>query len=326
MPKDGRISTDFTHSRRMKLGNAPLQDRGEDGGSYKVADEVPSNREPTFEENNYVHPGAAWHATPLSEHASTLMHDSRDVSSDVRPKSSDMSWSHQPKDPHTQWENNFDYLSDTRDVAKWQSSEDPIVKRQLIGILDSELETRRFPQTSSEELSLFYKDPQGRVQCPFKGIAIIGWFEAGYFEPIPTASSSIPCRKGASRMLYRSSNCSTSQVASIHDTNHCQAYSHLAQPQPSIRRASAPQTLSVTQNKAAGGKTRVAKIKHAVEIPCNQSDISAIEYYMNISNGSQSVYHRWCTNLLTHHRRHQEKQVAARMSYKTTAPPVVHKL
>ncbi|KAJ1384943.1 GYF-like domain superfamily [Sesbania bispinosa] len=181
MPKDGRISTDFTHSRRMKLGNAPLQDRGEDGGSYRVADEVPSNRDPTFEENNSVRPGAAWHATPLGEHASTLMHDSRDVSGDVRPRSSDMSWSHQPKDPHTQWENNLDYLSDTRDVAKWQSSEDPIVKRQLTGILDSELETRRVPQTSPEELSLFYKDPQGRVQGPFKGIDIIGWFEAGYF-------------------------------------------------------------------------------------------------------------------------------------------------
>lgn len=146
-----------------------------------MADEVPSNRESTQEENNSVHPGTAWRATPLGEHASTLMHGSRDVPSDVRPRSSDMSWSHQPKDPHTQWENNLNYVSDTRDVAKWQSSEDSIVKRQLTGFLDSERETRKVSQTSPEELSLFYKDPQGRVQGPFKGIDIMGWFEAGYF-------------------------------------------------------------------------------------------------------------------------------------------------
>ncbi|XP_061370655.1 protein ESSENTIAL FOR POTEXVIRUS ACCUMULATION 1-like isoform X2 [Gastrolobium bilobum] len=179
--KDGRNSTEFTHSRRMKLGNAPLQDRAEDGGSYRVADEVSSNIESTYEENNSINPGAAWRATPLGERASTLMHDNRDVPSDLRSRNSDMTRSHQPKGPHKQWESNLDYLSDSRDVAKWQSSEDPVVKRQLTGILDGELEIKRVPQTSPEDLSLFYKDPQGRVQGPFKGIDIIGWFEAGYF-------------------------------------------------------------------------------------------------------------------------------------------------
>ncbi|TKY75146.1 PERQ amino acid-rich with GYF domain-containing protein 2 [Spatholobus suberectus] len=179
VPKDGRNSTEFMHSRRMKLVNAPFQDRAEDGGSYRMADEVPSNRESTFEESNSVHPGATWRATPLGEHAGTLMHDSRDVSSD-KSRNSDMSWSHQPKDTHAQWERNLDYLSETRNVAKWQSSGDPI-KRQLSGILDSEFESRTVQQTCPEDLLLFYKDPQGRVQGPFKGIDIIGWFEAGYF-------------------------------------------------------------------------------------------------------------------------------------------------
>ncbi|CAI8599988.1 unnamed protein product [Vicia faba] len=181
VPKDGRNSTEFTHSRQMKLGNAAVQDRGEDGGSYKVADEVHSNSESAFEENSPVHPGTGRRTTSQGEQASSLMHDSKNVPGDVSSKNSDMKWSHQPKDFRSQWENNLDYLSDTRDVAKWQSSEDSIVKRQLPGYLDGELESRRVPQTSPEELSLFYKDPRGQVQGPFKGVDIIGWLEAGYF-------------------------------------------------------------------------------------------------------------------------------------------------
>ncbi|TKY57726.1 PERQ amino acid-rich with GYF domain-containing protein 2 [Spatholobus suberectus] len=180
MPKDGRSSTDFTHARRMKPGSAPFQDRGEDGGSYKVPDEVSGNRDSSFEGNNSAHSGAPWRTTPLGEHATTPFHDGRDVTGDVRLRKTDLN-SPQPKDPHNQWENNLGYLSDSKEVGKWQASEDPLVKRQLSGILDSELETRRVPQTAPEELSLFYKDPKGLIQGPFKGIDIIGWFEAGYF-------------------------------------------------------------------------------------------------------------------------------------------------
>ncbi|XP_019432824.1 PREDICTED: uncharacterized protein LOC109339763 isoform X1 [Lupinus angustifolius] len=175
VPKDGRGSTDSTHTRRMKP-----QDRGEDGGSYSVADDVPINRDSSFEGNTIVHPGATWRATPLGEHSSSLLHDSRDVPSDVRPRKVDKS-SHQPNDPHNQQETNLAYLSDSKDVSKWQANDDPNVKRKLSGIFDSELETRRVPQTAPEELSLFYKDPKGQIQGPFKGIDIIGWFEAGYF-------------------------------------------------------------------------------------------------------------------------------------------------
>ncbi|XP_017436263.1 protein ESSENTIAL FOR POTEXVIRUS ACCUMULATION 1 isoform X4 [Vigna angularis] len=178
--KDGRNTTEFTHSRRIKLVNSPLQDRVEDNGSYRMVDKVPSNRESTFEESNSVHPGATWRGTPLGEHAGTVVHESRDVSSDIKSRNPGMSWSHQPNDTQAQWEHNLDYLSETRDVAKWQSSGYPI-KRQLSGILDGEFESRRVQQTCPEDLSLFYKDPQGHIQGPFKGIDIIGWFEAGYF-------------------------------------------------------------------------------------------------------------------------------------------------
>ncbi|KAE9603576.1 putative GYF-like domain-containing protein [Lupinus albus] len=180
VPKDGRSSIEFTHSRQMKHGS-PLQDRGEHGGSYRAADEVPSNRESTFEGNSSVHPAAAWHAMPLDECTSTVLHDRSDVSRDVSSRSSDMIMLNEPKDPITQLDSKLDYLSDTRNVAKWQVSEVPIFKRQLSGIFDSELDTRRIPQTPPEELSFFYKDPRGLIQGPFKGIDIIGWFEAGYF-------------------------------------------------------------------------------------------------------------------------------------------------
>ncbi|KAE9586168.1 hypothetical protein Lal_00010020 [Lupinus albus] len=166
--KDGRSSTDFTHTRRMKS-----QDRGEDEDSYTVADGFPINSDSSFEGNSSVHHGAAWRATPSGEHSSPLLHDSRDVPSDVRSTKADKSSIHK--------ESNLAYLSDSKDASKWQASDDPIIKRKLSGIFDNELENRRVPQIAPEDLSLFYKDPKGQIQGPFKGIDIIGWFEAGYF-------------------------------------------------------------------------------------------------------------------------------------------------
>ncbi|CAL0332670.1 unnamed protein product [Lupinus luteus] len=166
--KDGRASTDFTHTRRMKS-----QDRGEDEDSYTMAEGFPINSDSSFEGNSSVHRGAAWRATPSGEHSSPLLHDSRDVPSDVRSIKADKSSIHK--------ESNLAYLSDSKDASKWQASDDPIIKRKLSGIFDSELENKRVPQTAPEDLSLFYKDPKGQIQGPFKGIDIIGWFEAGYF-------------------------------------------------------------------------------------------------------------------------------------------------
>jgi len=139
-----------------------------------------SNRDSSFEGNSSVHPGAARRVMPAVDHTSSLVHNSRDVPSDVRLKKSDVS-SHQPKDPHSQWESKLGFVSDSKEVGKWHTSEDPIVKRQLSGVLESELGTRRVPPTAPEDLSLLYKDPKGLIQGPFKGIDIIGWFEAGYF-------------------------------------------------------------------------------------------------------------------------------------------------
>ncbi|KAH0462854.1 hypothetical protein IEQ34_010429 [Dendrobium chrysotoxum] len=42
-------------------------------------------------------------------------------------------------------------------------------------------EVRHMEMTSHEELSLFYRDPQGDIQGPFLGVDIISWFEQGFF-------------------------------------------------------------------------------------------------------------------------------------------------
>ncbi|XP_016163200.1 uncharacterized protein LOC107605743 isoform X1 [Arachis ipaensis] len=162
MPKDGRSSTEFTHARRMMPGSASLQDRVEDGDHNRVSDEVHGNRELSVEGNSSVHPGVARQTMPAGEHGTTLLHDNRDATNGLRSR-------------------NLDYSSDSKDVGRWQSSEDPILKRQLSGILDSELGSRKVMQMAPEELSLFYKDPKGQIQGPFKGVDIIGWFESGYF-------------------------------------------------------------------------------------------------------------------------------------------------
>ncbi|KAM0937907.1 putative GYF domain-containing protein [Dioscorea sansibarensis] len=48
-------------------------------------------------------------------------------------------------------------------------------------------------QPSPEELTLYYKDPQGQIQGPFSGSDLIGWFEAGYFGiDLPVRIASAP--------------------------------------------------------------------------------------------------------------------------------------
>ncbi|XP_077212194.1 uncharacterized protein LOC143847293 isoform X2 [Tasmannia lanceolata] len=47
--------------------------------------------------------------------------------------------------------------------------------------------------TLPEELSLFYRDPQGEIQGPFLGVDIISWFEQGFFgTDLPVCLSTAP--------------------------------------------------------------------------------------------------------------------------------------
>ncbi|XWS24347.1 hypothetical protein CRYUN_Cryun28dG0093800 [Craigia yunnanensis] len=136
----------------------------DDSGSHRRAEEVPISRESSIQVTNSINPGTMWRASSLGERAHTVTHDWKEI-----PQ----------KDTINQRESNVMNSSYSRDEANWQSSEDPILKRQPSGVLEREPEPRKLP--APEDLLLHYKDPRGEVQGPFSGIDIIGWFEAGYF-------------------------------------------------------------------------------------------------------------------------------------------------
>jgi hypothetical protein len=148
---------------------------------YKKDDEMPRSRELTVEGNTPAHSGTPWRAPSLVEQFNTVSHDWRDASSDVRSRAADMARNQPPKDSENPWESNAANPSFSRDEAKWQTNEDPIMKRQPSAALDREQEVKKFSQPSPENLVLYYKDPQGEIQGPFSGSDIIGWFETGYF-------------------------------------------------------------------------------------------------------------------------------------------------
>ncbi|XP_039027065.1 protein ESSENTIAL FOR POTEXVIRUS ACCUMULATION 1-like [Hibiscus syriacus] len=211
MPKDGPVgwnSTEFTHSRRNKIGSRedlpPAFDDSkeessdipnssysqlekhkgypdtklkseavENRGPYRRDEEVPISRE-----SDSVNPGTLWRASSLGEQSPTVKHDGKEIPNDTRSRTPNMSWSQQ-KDMIKQRESYVMNSSYSRDEANWQSSEDPILKRHPSGILERESEPRKL--LAPEDLILHYKDPQGEIQGPFSGIDIIGWFEAGYF-------------------------------------------------------------------------------------------------------------------------------------------------
>ncbi|XWS14588.1 hypothetical protein CRYUN_Cryun35bG0022800 [Craigia yunnanensis] len=208
IPKDGPVgqnSIEFTHSRRNKIGsredlppavddhkeesadnpkssyshysessllekhkgypdNKFKSEAMDDSGSHRRAEEVPISRESSIQVTDSSNPGTMWQASSLGERSNTVTHDRKEI-----PQ----------KDTINQRENNVMNSSYSRDEANWQSSEDPILRRQPSGVFEREPEPRKLP--APEDLLLHYKDPQGEIQGPFAGIDIIGWFEAGYF-------------------------------------------------------------------------------------------------------------------------------------------------
>ncbi|GKV29893.1 hypothetical protein SLEP1_g38770 [Rubroshorea leprosula] len=217
----GQNSTDYTQSRRAKIGSKedlPLalddcRDENDtskggyanysegsslekfkgytdsrfktevrnDGGPYRKVDEVPTRRESSVQVMNYSGPGTMWRASSLGEQLHAVSHDWKEIPGDVQSRRSDMSWLQPQKDPVNQQESNITTSFYSKDEASWQTIGDPIIKRQLSGVVERELEASKLSQTAPEDLVLFYKDTRGEIQGPFSGIDVIGWFEAGYF-------------------------------------------------------------------------------------------------------------------------------------------------
>lgn len=136
-------------------------------------------KEPSVQGNNHAQSMSPWRQPSVGERPSRISHDWNDPSADARLKSSDNVWSH-PKDSINHSGGNV-MLPQSKGESRWPVSEDPALRRQPSLVFDREREVRKIPPSSPEELSLYYKDPQGLIQGPFSGSDIIGWFEAGYF-------------------------------------------------------------------------------------------------------------------------------------------------
>ncbi|XP_044510757.1 protein ESSENTIAL FOR POTEXVIRUS ACCUMULATION 1-like isoform X2 [Mangifera indica] len=186
---DGSSQDKQTHNYGSNSKMETIQDREvypdtfrEDSGPFRVADAI--NRESSVHENSSVPSGTVWKASSLEDHSHMASHVRKEIPSDVKSITSDLAWSQPQKDTTSHWDG---------DLAKWQTSEDSVIKRQASIVMDRDHEARKLPQPSPEELILYYKDPQGEIQGPFSGIDVIGWFEAGYFGidlPVRVASAS----------------------------------------------------------------------------------------------------------------------------------------
>ncbi|KAK9136366.1 hypothetical protein Syun_015696 [Stephania yunnanensis] len=138
-----------------------------------------------------IHPSTPWRSQSLAERMHAPSHERRDFPAEIRSRTSEVGRSNLPKDRDPSSESISSVASSYHtDEPKWHPGEgfpsgisrDSVMKRQLSEVLDRDRETRKsLSNTSPEELSLYYKDPQGQIQGPFSGSDLIGWFEAGYF-------------------------------------------------------------------------------------------------------------------------------------------------
>ncbi|XP_057470047.1 protein ESSENTIAL FOR POTEXVIRUS ACCUMULATION 1-like [Actinidia eriantha] len=156
--------------------------RREDGTGYRT-DKVALSKESSSQGSSFVPLGTAWRSPSIGEHISTHLtsHDWTEISTDVRPRTSDIGWLHPQNDMNNEKGARLADLSYSKDGSKWQVSEDSIIRRQPSAVLDRKQEVGKLSVPSPEDLLLYYKDPQGEIQGPFSGSDIIGWFESGYF-------------------------------------------------------------------------------------------------------------------------------------------------
>ncbi|KAJ6973686.1 hypothetical protein NC653_033890 [Populus alba x Populus x berolinensis] len=131
---------------------------------------MPISRELALEGNTSSNSGTPWRAPSLVEQLNTVSHDWRDASGDFRSRAADMAWNKLQKDPENPCESNFFDPSFSRDEAKWQTDEDPIIKRQPSAVLVWEQEVQKFPQPSPENLG-FSENSSGDVPA----LGVDGW-------------------------------------------------------------------------------------------------------------------------------------------------------
>ncbi|KAF9609438.1 hypothetical protein IFM89_016238 [Coptis chinensis] len=156
----GRGTTDMAHSKRDKL--------------VLGANSVPNKKSNEFAVSGVVsgQRSAAPSATPWRSR--TVEKLSQVPLPEVGPRKSALGSSQQPKDHYVE-----------REVSKGVGPSllsDSTARRQPFEVLERVRDAKKsLPQPSPEELSFYYKDPQGEIRGPFPGSDLIGWLEAGYF-------------------------------------------------------------------------------------------------------------------------------------------------
>ncbi|KAK6938807.1 GYF domain [Dillenia turbinata] len=184
VPGNQTFAESMLNAEGLGEGNFPFGKAGE-----------AANHEPNIQGSSSVHLSTSWRSSSLGEPSPRGSLDWRDMPSDIRPRNSDLGWSLPQKDLNKEWGNSLRDPSFSKDEPNWKIGDDSNIKRQSSLVLDKEQEVRKvLSQASPEDMMLYYKDPHGKIQGPFSGSDIIGWFETGYFGidlQVRHASSSI---------------------------------------------------------------------------------------------------------------------------------------
>ncbi|KAJ6827105.1 uncharacterized protein M6B38_367660 [Iris pallida] len=174
--------------------------------TIKIADDI-GTKEVSMLGRTSSHNSIPWRSPSLGERSHESSRDFQDFSTQARARTSEMGWLHSQKVLDTDQRDGLVSSSYFRDESQWKNNDlhselrrDSMIQKQSSEVLDQgkdgtvsnvhgdpfisrdKLSAGKFPPYQSpEELTLFYKDPHGRIQGPFSGSDLIGWFEAGYF-------------------------------------------------------------------------------------------------------------------------------------------------
>ncbi|KAH9611889.1 hypothetical protein KSS87_023123 [Heliosperma pusillum] len=160
LPSGSNITLSNTDYQKPYIENRfNMEAVRDDTATIKRGDEVFNSRDATIK----------GHVSPKSE---APWRPAAATQPPLSPLSAEKSWAQEPKGRPNGWENILPYPSYAHNEVKWHGGENstPWKHSSVIDV-----------QSSPEDLSLVYKDPQGLIQGPFSGSDIIGWFEAGYF-------------------------------------------------------------------------------------------------------------------------------------------------
>ncbi|ERN17504.1 uncharacterized protein LOC18445849 [Amborella trichopoda] len=169
------------------------------------------NKDTSSHESAFQQTGTPWRSQSVGDRTRGSLSDWRDYSTEGKSKTTDMRWPPSMKDKDIEHESdrfvspsrfNDELDQQLRDGYHSEMGRNSELRRQASDVLDRRRETNLMTgkeetsassardmvtgrnlqlQVPPEELSLYYKDPQGEIQGPFPGSDLIGWFEAGYF-------------------------------------------------------------------------------------------------------------------------------------------------